>query len=316
MFPNVRLMIVAVLASIMGIGCALALFAEFRVSHDSFLRASNATAPLQFGNNDALPTTVVNAAAPFEFRFQADPSPPAVVEAVTNRPAPGHEEDFGTPPALNAIGSPEPAAPPAIANGALTTAVAPASAALPAPAVSVPPISPVVASTPEPTAPPAATENAAEPRGLAAAAGSIVGTVVQSTPDRSGATADLATPVPAASLPIKEAKPNSKIAPEVRKVSEPHRNARTVRHRRPVVVRRSQRSRPAVPVQSLGQNFSAGQPAFQWTVQYGQQLPPQPARRVVIKRARPIRKPAATAATATPQTTAVAKSSAGGPAHQ
>ena len=36
MFPNVRLMIVAVLASIMGISSALGLFAEFRVSRDSF----------------------------------------------------------------------------------------------------------------------------------------------------------------------------------------------------------------------------------------------------------------------------------------
>ena len=34
MFPNIRLMIVAVLASILGISCALGLFAEFRVSHE------------------------------------------------------------------------------------------------------------------------------------------------------------------------------------------------------------------------------------------------------------------------------------------
>jgi hypothetical protein len=80
MFPNLRLMIVAVLASILGIICALGLFAEFRVSHDSFLRESNASAPLQLGVNDGAPARLANAAAPFEFRFQAQP-PPAVIEA-------------------------------------------------------------------------------------------------------------------------------------------------------------------------------------------------------------------------------------------
>ena len=77
MFPNLRLMVVAVLASILGISCALGLFAEFRVSHDSFLRESNASTPLQLGSGDAAaPGRVVNTAAPFEFRFQAPPPPP------------------------------------------------------------------------------------------------------------------------------------------------------------------------------------------------------------------------------------------------
>jgi hypothetical protein len=77
MFPNIRLMIVAVLASILGISCALGLFAEFRVSHDSFLRESNANAPMQLSANDAAPARVMNTAVPFEFRFQA---PPAAAE--------------------------------------------------------------------------------------------------------------------------------------------------------------------------------------------------------------------------------------------
>ena len=78
MFPNLRLMVVAVLASILGISCALGLFAEFRVSHDSFLRELNASTPLQLGSSDAAPPgRVVNTAAPFEFRFQAPPPPAA-----------------------------------------------------------------------------------------------------------------------------------------------------------------------------------------------------------------------------------------------
>lgn len=78
MFPNVRLMIVAVLASIMGISCALGLFAEFRVSHNSLLRKSNAGSPLQF-NAGGSGAAVIDTAASFEVRFQAQPGPHAVI---------------------------------------------------------------------------------------------------------------------------------------------------------------------------------------------------------------------------------------------
>ncbi|MFZ3309332.1 MAG: hypothetical protein WA280_08200, partial [Xanthobacteraceae bacterium] len=70
-----RLMIVAVLASIMGISCALGLFAEFRVSHDSFLRESNAGAPLQLGLSGA--TAIIDTPTTFGIRFQAQPAPRA-----------------------------------------------------------------------------------------------------------------------------------------------------------------------------------------------------------------------------------------------
>jgi hypothetical protein len=47
MFPNVRLMIVAVVASIVGISCGLGLLAVFRVNHDGFARLEAAAPPLQ-----------------------------------------------------------------------------------------------------------------------------------------------------------------------------------------------------------------------------------------------------------------------------
>jgi hypothetical protein len=47
MFPNIRLMIVTVLAAILGIGCGLGLFATFRVNHEPLARLSDGGAPLQ-----------------------------------------------------------------------------------------------------------------------------------------------------------------------------------------------------------------------------------------------------------------------------
>jgi len=41
MFPNIRLTIVALLASVVGIGCGLALFAAFRVNREPFAHLSN-----------------------------------------------------------------------------------------------------------------------------------------------------------------------------------------------------------------------------------------------------------------------------------
>ncbi len=47
MFPNVRLMIVAILAAIAGIGCGLGLFATFRVNHEPLARLAEGSPPLQ-----------------------------------------------------------------------------------------------------------------------------------------------------------------------------------------------------------------------------------------------------------------------------
>jgi hypothetical protein len=68
MFPNVRLMIVAVLASIAGISCGLGLFATFRVNHDPLARLSNGNPTLQLAFN-SVAEAPDNSAAPFVVRF-------------------------------------------------------------------------------------------------------------------------------------------------------------------------------------------------------------------------------------------------------
>ena len=64
MFPNVRLMAVAILAAITGISCGLGLFATFRVNHEPLARLAEGSPPLQLAlNNRALGS---EAGAPLE----------------------------------------------------------------------------------------------------------------------------------------------------------------------------------------------------------------------------------------------------------
>jgi len=72
MFPNIRLTIVALLASVVGIGCGLALFAAFRVNREPFAHLSNGGAPLQLVFAAPVPTMADRTdrmAVPFGVRF-------------------------------------------------------------------------------------------------------------------------------------------------------------------------------------------------------------------------------------------------------
>ena len=283
MFPNLRLMIVAVLASILGISCALGLFAEFRVSHDSFLRESNAGTPLQLSSSDAATGRVVNAAAPFEFRFQAPP-PTATVEAAGSPQTPVRAAVVETPQ-LTAAPAPksEPAAnPTAVANAPAT-----------APDV-----------TAEPAGAPASSDHGAE-RPSPAASGPIADQTSQpaAPQDRQSAkpdaTGDVAARTLAASPSAEETTPKSEIAPTRPSAAVPEKRRRVTLRHRPVIVRRIQRTRPVAATQ----DFTTLQPAFQWTPQSGAQSPQPARRRVFIRRLRPVRKPAVkTTTTTTPQT--------------
>ena len=47
MFPNVRLLIAAVVASVVALSCGFAMFATFRVNHEPLSRLATGAAPLQ-----------------------------------------------------------------------------------------------------------------------------------------------------------------------------------------------------------------------------------------------------------------------------
>jgi hypothetical protein len=281
MFPNVRLMIVAVFASIMGISCALGLFAEFRVSHDSFLRESNVSAPLQLGSNGPTSATVVSTAAPFEFRFQANSLPPAGIEnaggTIATEHAAGVEAPQKAPQALPMLASaPEPATPDA-------------------PSVTAPEAAPTPASAPERAQWPASAVGAPE-TAPEAATGSVPGQNAQDAKRDHGG--DLAARTPATSAPSQGATPESQVAPANATVPEATKGTRTTLRRRPVALRRLQRSRSAAPAQTV----TAAQPAYQWTSQFGGQSPQPVRRRTVVRRIRPTKKPVAKVTT--PQATA------------
>jgi len=82
MFPNARLMVVAILAAIAGIGCGLGLFATFRVNHEPLARLAERGPPLQLAFDH--PALGSDAQAPLEARLLASGaakvfSTPAVV---------------------------------------------------------------------------------------------------------------------------------------------------------------------------------------------------------------------------------------------
>ena len=83
MFPNGRLVIVAMLASVVAVSCGLGVFAAFRVNHQPFTRLQSADPPLQlvFGSGAPAPVRDVSA-APFGVRFLLN-VPIAVPETVS-----------------------------------------------------------------------------------------------------------------------------------------------------------------------------------------------------------------------------------------
>jgi hypothetical protein len=110
MFPNVRLMIAAMLASVVALVCGFGMFAVFRVSHEPFARSPAATASLRLvADNAAYSSTGLASGVAFDRRLQvaAEPS----VAATTDMPeATGeHEAEAETAPATAAASEPSPA---------------------------------------------------------------------------------------------------------------------------------------------------------------------------------------------------------------
>src|ERR1700758_3126584 len=95
MFPNVPLMIVAILSAIAGIGCGLGLFATFRVNHEPLARLAGASPPLQLAfDNRALG---LDARTPVEARLPINGSAksisvPVIVAAPIPAPNPALEQ--------------------------------------------------------------------------------------------------------------------------------------------------------------------------------------------------------------------------------
>jgi len=70
MFPNFRLIVVAILAAIAGIGCGLGLFATFRINHEPLERLAEGSPPLQLAFDNR--TLGSDARAPLKARLRVD----------------------------------------------------------------------------------------------------------------------------------------------------------------------------------------------------------------------------------------------------
>ena len=102
MFPNGRLVIVAMLASVVAVGCGLGVFPAFRVNHQPFTRLQSADPPLQlvFGSGAPAPAKDRSAAS-FGVRFllNVPVAVPETVSAVSIQRTPATVPDVAVPAA-------------------------------------------------------------------------------------------------------------------------------------------------------------------------------------------------------------------------
>ncbi len=277
MFPNVRLLVAATLASIVMLICGFGMFATLRVSHAPLLRPLVATAsPQRLADNAASSPLAFAPLEPFDRRFEIGTHDRSdTVEAFTRFLA--RRENIDSPPAA----SPAVLEPGAIAAKEQPTAIetpknVPAAPGTPAEASASIATNAPVASLPAATAPPAEAET---PTAVAPAA------AADPAPPRPAEP----TPVTATAAPSAESEeravmtaPPAAAAPddEARKSEQTPANARQARS-----VARSHRIRSATSetaTQEQRSTFSTAPPTQQW--QTAQTGPAKARRRSVAAR--------------------------------
>jgi hypothetical protein len=97
MFPNVRLLIAAVVASVVALSCGFAMFATFRVNHEPLSRLATGTAPLQLAAGNPIPSAAPPASAD-SFGNRFPPNQGDVTGASTEAAPPQAEHDDSVEP--------------------------------------------------------------------------------------------------------------------------------------------------------------------------------------------------------------------------
>jgi hypothetical protein len=310
MFPNIRLMVVAILAAIAGIGSGLGLFATFRVNHEPLARLAEGSAPLQLAfDNPALGS---DARAPLEARLpvndaakaisvpviiatpsSAIPSPAIPSPAI---PSPAIPSPATPSPATPSPATPSPAAEQAEANSTIAgdSSIQQASADAGSAdrgntaslAVAVPAEQSNV--TPEAIAPSQQEAVAAAQDQQPAVSAATAPTAEQTAAISTAAEDQQPAVKPAQSGESKAAKPAVKAS---RSAAQARRASKTVRVRRT----------PATVAAQLAYQYSQptySQPTYTWTD--GTAQASQPVKRVQIKRHRTAKKAAPPAAQSSP----------------
>jgi hypothetical protein len=119
MFPNVRLMIAAMVASVVALSCGFAMFAAFRVNHEPLSRLATGAAPLQLAAGNSIPSAAMPATAEsFGVRFPLNQAGITGAAAGASPPEPDHETNAAPPSAVARTAPAEPetgaAEPPAL----------------------------------------------------------------------------------------------------------------------------------------------------------------------------------------------------------
>jgi len=101
MFPNVRLLIAAVVASVVALSCGFGLFATFRVNHEPLSRLAAGAAPLQLAAGNPMPPAAMPAAADsFGNRFPLPQADTAGAAAEATPLQPEHDDGVEPPSAV------------------------------------------------------------------------------------------------------------------------------------------------------------------------------------------------------------------------
>src|SRR5579864_5970705 len=113
MFPNVRLLIAAVVASVVALSCGFAVFAVFRVNHEPLSRLAAGAAPLQLAAGNPMPPAAIPAPADsFGNRFPLNNGDAAGAPAQVT-PRPERDDSVEAPSTVAAITTTAPEAEPA-----------------------------------------------------------------------------------------------------------------------------------------------------------------------------------------------------------
>jgi hypothetical protein len=108
MFPNVRLLIAAVVASVVALSCGFALFATFRVNHEPLSRLATGAAPLQLAAGNPIPSAAPPASAdPFGNRFPLNQAGIASASTEARPSQPEHDDSVEPPSTSTAATAPD-----------------------------------------------------------------------------------------------------------------------------------------------------------------------------------------------------------------
>jgi len=291
MFPNIRLMVVAILAAIAGIGSGLGLFATFRVNHEPLARLAEGSPPLQLAfENRALGS---DARAPLEARLPVNGAAKLItVPVIIDTPNPLPSSLPSPAPSVASSLAPEQAEPDSAIAGDSSVQQASADAGGPdqgntaSLAVAMPAEQSSV--TPEAIAPSQQETVAAAQDQQPAASAATAPTAEQTAAITTAAEDQQPAAKPAQSGESKAAKPAVKAS---RSAAQARRASKTVR------VRRTPATVAAQPAYQYSQP-TYSQPTYTWTD--GTAQASRSLKRVQIKRHRTAKKAALPAAQSSP----------------